>query len=147
MKINEPPVIVEQKFKFPLETLWNAITDVNEMRQWFFNNIPAFKPVVGFITEFDVSVENRLFLHQWEITKVIPLKVIEYNWKYKDYQGDSYVTFELSKLNEYTQLTLKTRVVEDFQDSIPEFTRESCLQGWNYFIKSSLSNYLINKSS
>jgi hypothetical protein len=48
----------------------------------------------------------------------------------------------LDKLGNLTKLTLTARVVEDFDDSIPEFKRESCVAGWNYFIKERLSDYL-----
>lgn len=50
MKVNEPSVIVKQEFKQPIEIVWNAITDVTQMRLWFFDNIPAFEARVGFKT-------------------------------------------------------------------------------------------------
>ena len=113
------------------------------MKQWFFDNIPDFKAEVGFKTEFIVATENRMFPHVWEITEVIPQQKIVYNWTYKNFQGNSYVTFELSETGDnQTLLSLTTKVIEDFSDDIPEFKRESCLGGWNYFIKSSLANYL-----
>ncbi len=76
--------------------------------------------------------------------KWYPLKKISYNWKYKNYLGDSNVIFELFKKHEHTLLRLTTVILEDFPDEIPEFTRESCLGGWNYFITKSLKNYLDN---
>jgi hypothetical protein len=36
-------------------------------------------------------------------------------------------------------------VKEDFPDNIPEFSREIGLQGWTYFIKESLTDFLENK--
>ena len=85
----------------------------------------------------------RDFLHVWTITEVIPNQKLIYNWKYENLVGDSYVTFELTPLKEVTQLTLTTKVVADFPDDIPEFKRESCIGGWNYFIKKWLYNYLL----
>jgi len=142
MKVNEPPIIIEQKFETSIEIVWKTITNVNEMRQWFFDNIPDFEPKVGFKTKFTVSSEDRKFPHIWEVTEVIHLNKIVYNWNYEGYQGDSYVTFHLSELDTYTLLTLSTKVVEDFPGDIPEFKRESCIGGWNYFIKTNLVNYL-----
>lgn len=144
MKVNEPSVIVKQEFKQPIEIVWNAITDVTQMRLWFFDNIPAFEARVGFKTEFDVTTEHHTFPHLWEITEVIPKQKIVYNWTNKGFQGDSYITFQLSKKNNQTQLTLTTKVVKNFPDDVLEFKRESCLAGWNYFIKTSLVNYLNN---
>lgn len=146
MKVNEPTIEVSQRFQKPIEVVWKAITNVTEMRQWFFDNIPSFEASVGFETQFNVATENRIFPHLWKITEVIPLNKIVYNWKYKGYEGNSFVTFHLSEVENQTQLTLTTKVTEDFPDSIPEFKRESCLDGWNYFIKTSLVNYFNTKS-
>jgi len=142
MKTSEPPIIVTQIVEASVETVWNAITEVEQMRQWFFDNIPDFKAEVGFQTTFNVKAPSRDFLHNWTITEVIPQKKLVYNWKYPDFAGDSFVTFELTPHNLGTQLTLTTKVTEDFPQNIPEFKRESCLGGWNYFIKERLVGFL-----
>ncbi|HMC01942.1 MAG TPA: SRPBCC domain-containing protein [Flavobacteriaceae bacterium] len=142
MKTIDKPVIVEQTFNTSIHRVWDALTKLDEMKTWFFNAIESFVPEKGFETEFVVQVENRTFTHLWKITEVIPGKKIVYNWKYKEYPGDSFVTFELSNHNSNTKLKLTTEVIEDFASNIPEFTRESCENGWNYFIKESLKNYL-----
>ena len=146
MKVSEPLIEVKQNFPQPIENVWRAITDVNEMRQWFFDTIPAFEPSVGFKTQFIVTSEDRIFPHLWRITEVIPFKKIVYNWKYEGYEGNSFVTFQLSEKNNQTLLTLTTKVIKDFPDDILEFKRESCVAGWNYFIKDSLVNYFNSKS-
>ena len=33
------PVIVEQSFDQPIEKVWAAITELDQMIQWFFENI------------------------------------------------------------------------------------------------------------
>nr|WP_321237152.1 SRPBCC family protein [uncultured Psychroserpens sp.] len=144
MKISEGPIQVSHVFDCSKSHLWKAITNVEDMRQWFFDNIPDFEPKVGFKTEFSVASEDRIFPHVWEITEVILLKKIVYRWNYKNYKGDSVVTFELTEENNQTVLTLTAEVIEDFPDNIPEFKRESCIAGWNYFIKDSLAKYLTN---
>ena len=50
MKASDPVIEVKQNFQQSVETVWKAITDVSEMRQWFFENITAFEPVVEFKT-------------------------------------------------------------------------------------------------
>jgi hypothetical protein len=112
------------------------------MRQWFFKDIPAFIPEVGFETQFNVKSQDRNFLHLWKITEVIPLKKITYNWKYEDYPGDSLVTFEISEQNNLTTIKITTLILESFPQDIPEFTRESYVEGWTYFIKKSLKEFL-----
>ncbi len=142
MKTTEAPVIVTQVFNNTIEDVWKAITDREEMVQWFFDNIPDFKAEVGFKTQFNVQAPSRDFMHLWEITEVIPNKKLVTNWKYEGLAGNSFVTMELEAVNSKTQFTLTTKVVEDFDDSIPEFKRESCVGGWNYFIKERLADYL-----
>jgi len=142
MKNTEEPVIVEQTFDTSIENVWNAITKLDQMKQWFFENIESFRPEVGFETQFDVQVEDRKFPHLWKLTEVDPMKRITYNWKYDGYVGDSFVTFELIEYNNHTKLILTHKVVESFPTDIPEFSRESCSEGWNYFIGKSLKEYL-----
>lgn len=142
MKKSEPTIIVEETFDASIEKVWTSITEIDHMRKWFFDNIPSFKPIVGFETEFAVKNEERIFTHQWQIVEVIPLKLIKYNWKYKEYDGNAFVVFELTEKDGLTNLRLINIVTEDFSDQIPEFRRESCIGGWRYFINQRLKNYL-----
>ncbi|MGD2271739.1 MAG: SRPBCC domain-containing protein [Desulfobacterales bacterium] len=142
MRKGDDPIIVEQFFNTSIESVWKAITNVDQMRQWYFENIPSFKPEVGFETQFNVQSQDRNFLHMWKVTEVIPQRLIRYNWKFEGYQGDSYVVFELFKENNLTKLQLTAQVLEDFPEDIPEFKRESCVGGWTYFIKKSLKEFL-----
>lgn len=142
MKKNDKPIVVEQSFNASIETVWNAITDINQMHKWYFDNIPDFKPEVGFKTKFNVQSEDRNFLHLWEITEVEHLKMIKYSWEFEKYTGKSTAAFELLKEENNTKLRLTVDILEDFPEEIPEFTRESCIAGWNYFIKKGLKEFL-----
>ncbi len=144
MKTTDTPIIVEQLFNKSVKEVWQAITVLDQMTQWFFKDIPEFKAEVGFKVQFNVKATSRDFLHLWEITEVIPEQKLVYNWKYKDVKGKSYVTFELFEVRNQTKLLLSTKIVEDFDDAIPEFKRESGVAGWNYFIKDSLKGFLTN---
>lgn len=142
MKTTEAPVIVEQTFNQPLDVVWEAITKHDQMVQWYFDNIPDFKAEVGFTTQFNVKAPSRDFLHIWKVTKVIPQQNITYNWTFKDCSGSADTIFQLFEENNNTLLQLTNVVIEDFDDSIPEFKRESCQAGWDYFIKERLYNFL-----
>jgi uncharacterized protein YndB with AHSA1/START domain len=142
MKQGEPPIIVEQSFAASIDTVWRAITEVDQMRQWYFSNILAFRAEVGFETRFEVTNQGRVFPYRWKVTKVVPLKTLEYNWQYDGYSGESLVAFELFEQNGLTALSLTARVVESFPEGIPEFTRESGIGGWTYFITQSLKTFL-----
>jgi uncharacterized protein YndB with AHSA1/START domain len=144
MRKEEEPIIIEETFNVPVETVWNAITQVEQMCRWFFENIPSFKPEVGFEIQFNVKSQDRNFLHKWKITEMEPLKKISYNWEYENYRGNSFVVFELFEENNSTMLRLTHQVTESFPQNIPEFKRESGIEGWNYFIKNTLKAFLEN---
>lgn len=143
MKKTNFPIIVSQHFAKPTSEVWKAITELTQMKQWFFHQIPDFKAEVGFKVQFNVTTPNRNFLHLWEIREVIPKEKIVYNWKYKNFKGDSLVTFTLTPIsNSETKLVLSTTILEDFDGTIEEFKYESGLQGWQYFIKKQLVTFL-----
>jgi uncharacterized protein YndB with AHSA1/START domain len=147
VKTIDEPIIIEETFNFSIEAVWKSLTDIELMRQWYFDNIPAFKPEVGFETQFNIKSEQRNFLHKWKVLEVEPLKKIKYSWEFEEYRGKSTTNFELTQDNNLTKLTLSVEVQEDFPESIPEFKRESCIGGWNYFINNRLKEYLKNNWS
>ena len=146
MKRTDTPIKVEQYFNSSPAIIWKALTDPEEMRQWFFEQIPDFRAEVGFYTEFTIVNEGRSFTHCWTIREVVPEKKIAYRWKYPEYTGDSNVHFEIEARDSGSLLRVSTEVLEDFQDDIPEFKRESCQAGWEYFIQNRLPEYLDQKS-
>jgi uncharacterized protein YndB with AHSA1/START domain len=72
----------------------------------------------------------------------VPQQKISYYWQFEGYPGLGLVTFELTGQSDTTTLKLTNAVLEDFPDDIPEFRRESCVGGWEYFIGQSLKEYL-----
>jgi ketosteroid isomerase-like protein/uncharacterized protein YndB with AHSA1/START domain len=139
------PVIVEQTYKSTIRKVWNAITDENKMRKWYFENIKSFKPVVGFETEFTAQSNGIDYLHIWKITDVVSEKRITYKWKFGGFPGEALVTFEISKDNNLTKLRLTEVGIESFPQNDPDFSRKSWIDGWNYFICERLkSSFNIN---
>ncbi len=145
MKSFKNPVVVTQQVQATPEEVWAALTDLDQMHGWYFDNIPEFKPIKGFKTQFPVQSGDKIFTHLWEITEAIPTKKISYTWSFKEYSGEGGVIFEISKLNNKTLVSLTNYVTKPFPDNIVEFTRESCVGGWKYFINQKLKEYLENK--
>jgi len=142
MKRSEGPIIVEQHFDRLVLDVWNAIVEIDEMRKWYFDNIPDFKAEVGFSTQFLVESGERKFLHLWEVIEVIPTSKLVYSWRYEGFAGDAVSSFEVSGHDDSALLRVTLQVLQDFPEGIPEFTRESAIAGWNYFIKDRLKTYL-----
>jgi len=146
VKTSDEPIIVEETYPSSVESVWNSLTDIDLMRQWYFENIPAFKPEIGFETQFKVQSEDKDFLHKWKVTEVQPLKMIQYTWAFENYLGKSFATFEVVPQDAMTNLKLTVDILEDFPDDIPEFTTESCVAGWKFFINGRLKDFLGKKN-
>lgn len=142
MKTSDDPIVVKQSFKARSDTVWKALTEVDLMRQWYFDNIPAFKPEIGFATSFMVQSGGRDFLHMWKVTEAVPRKRISYEWRFQGFPGESTAVFEVIQKGMSTILRLTVTVGEDFPGGIPEFERNSCIEGWKYFINERLKEFL-----
>lgn len=142
MKTTDPPIELEFLYPVSQERVWNALTHLDEMLQWYFENIPDFKAEVGFETHFLISNEGRNFTHIWKVTEVIPKEKIVCNWTFKEYPGSSDLILELVANGDKALVRLKVVVRENFADDIPEFKRKSCEGGWNYFMGQNLKAYL-----
>ncbi|MBT8280648.1 MAG: SRPBCC domain-containing protein [Muriicola sp.] len=142
MKKSDPPIVIKASFDRSAEDLWNSLTLLPEMKNWYFDVLEAFEAREGFKTAFKVHSEDRTFTHLWEVIEVVPGEKITYRWEFEEYPGASTSTFEISGTNHQSELVLTVLVREDFPSGIPEFKRESCIGGWEYFLLGNLKKYL-----
>lgn len=71
------PIVIERIFNAPVTQVWKALTDVDQMRQWYFD-LKEFKAQVGFEFEFIVEHEGNSYHHLCRVTDVVPEKKIAY---------------------------------------------------------------------
>jgi uncharacterized protein YndB with AHSA1/START domain len=135
-------VVIERTFNAPVARVWKALTDVDEMREWYFD-LKEFKPEVGFEFAFVVEHEGNIFDHRCKVTAVIPEKTIVYAWRYHGSEGDSLVTIKLFPEGDRTRLKLTHEGLETFP-KLPSFARENFAEGWTKIIGTSLKEYLEN---
>ena len=81
------------------------------------------------------------FLHLCKITDVIKNKKLRHSWRYDGYEGNSFVTFELFDEGGKTRLKLTHEGLETFP-ATSEFAKENLVEGWNYIVNTSLTDYL-----
>jgi uncharacterized protein YndB with AHSA1/START domain len=136
-------VVMERTFDAPVARVWKAITNVEEMREWYFD-LKEFDPGVGFEFEFIVEHEGMMYHHLCRVTEVIPERKIAYTWRYKGHEGDSLVTFELFADGNKTRLKLTHTGLETFPKT-PAFARKNFLEGWTQIIGSSLKEFVEGK--
>jgi len=140
------PIIIERTFNAPIDKVWKAITDKEQMKQWYFD-LKEFRPEVGFEFQFSGGDEVKQYLHLCKITEVIPLKKLTYTWSYEHLKPVTFVTFELFPEGEKTKLKLTHAGVDQFPTDDPNFARNSFVQGWTDIIGSLLKQYLENANS
>ena len=133
-------VVIERTFAAPVARVWKALTDVGEMKQWYFD-LKEFKPEVGFEFEFTVEHKGMTYHHLCTITEVIPQGKLAYTWRYKGHEGNSLVTFELFADGNKTQLKLTHEGLETFPKT-PSFARKNFMEGWTQLIGSSLKKFV-----
>jgi uncharacterized protein YndB with AHSA1/START domain len=133
-------IVLERTLNAPISRVWKALTDVDQMRQWYFD-LKEFKPQVGFEFDFIVEHEGNSYHHLCRITEVIPEKKIAYTWRYKGEPGDSLVTFELSPEGDKTRLKLTHTGIETFPKT-PAYARKNFENGWTAIVDSELRQFV-----
>jgi len=133
-------VIVERTLNAPVTRVWKALTDVDQMREWYFD-LKEFKPQVAFEFEFSVEHEGTTYHHLCRVTEVIPEKKIAYTWRYKSEPGDSLVTIELFAEGDNTRLKLTHTGIESFPKT-PAYARKNFEQGWTAIIGTELKQFV-----
>lgn len=136
------PIIVEQEYNASPDKVWNALTDSDEMRNWYFD-LPEFKPEVSFNFQFTGGPDDGVqYLHLCEVTEVVPGKKLTYSWRYDGYEGNSFVTFELFGEGDKTRLKLTHMGLESFPQENKDFAVTNFEKGWDDIIHKNLKDYL-----
>jgi len=136
------PIVVTHVFDCQPEKVWNALSQEDELRKWYF-------PVQDYLFEtgkeffFYESEESQHYLHRCRFLTIIPGQMIEYAWSHPEQsKGSSVVKWVLGKEGEKTRVTLSHSGVENFSDAGEAFSRANYEMGWNAIVKNMLRNHL-----
>jgi uncharacterized protein YndB with AHSA1/START domain len=140
--MSEQPFVIEREFNAQVSKVWDAITNNEKMKKWYFQ-LPEFKPVVGFEFQFFGGEEGgERFKHLCRVTEVVRGKKIAYSWRYDGYPGDSLVSWELSGFGDKTKLRLIHSGLDSFAASGSAFRSENFANGWTQILDNSLKKFL-----
>ena len=139
--MKQEPFVIERTFNAPIKKVWQALTDTNEMKQWYFD-IASFKPEVGFEFEFTAGSPEKSYLHKCKITEMVVEKKLSYSWRYDGYPCNSIVTFELFEEGKKTRLKLTHEGIETFPNHLADFAKESFAKGWTHIVGISLKDFV-----
>src|SRR5437763_13914464 len=137
-------VVFERTFNAPVAKVWRALTEVEEMRQWYFD-LKEFKPEVGFEFEVIVEHEGTSYHHLCRVTEVVPEQKIAFTWRYRGELGDALGTIELFDEAENTRLKLTHSGIETFPKT-PAYARKNFEAGWTALIGSELKQFVEKNS-
>lgn len=139
--MNGQTFVIERSFRASAERVWQALTDKEQMKQWYFD-LDDFRPEPGFTFSFaGKGQKGEHYLHLCEVKEAIPNRKLSYSWTYKDYEGYSVVTFELEEQHGLTLLRLTHEGLGSFP-ALPDFAPESFAAGWTYLVGTSLRDFL-----
>lgn len=139
--MNNEAFVIERTYDAPVEKVWQAITDRDQMKQWYFD-LEVFRAEVGFEFQFEGGTEHQKYLHHCKVTEVIPGKKLTYSWSYDGYEGISFVTFELYPEGDQTKLKLTHAGLETFPASNKDFAKSNFEAGWNEIIGAMLKDFV-----
>ena len=140
------PLIIERTYNAPIQLVWKALSDNNEMKKWYFQ-LPEFKPEVGFQFQFNgTSKDGKPKLHLCQVTEVVPGKKLTYSWAYAGVTGISFVTWELFAEGEKTRLKLTHAGLDTFPKENQNFARENFEGGWATILGTWLKEFVESAS-
>lgn len=135
------PLVVERTYDAPVETVWAAITEKEQIKGWSFD-IKEFKPEVGFEFQFYGGTPEKQYLHLCKVLEVVKFKKLRYSWRYDGYEGNSTVTFELFPDKNKTKVRLTHEGLESFPRNNPDFAKKNFEGGWESLIGSLLKEFV-----
>ncbi|TDX02034.1 SRPBCC family protein [Dinghuibacter silviterrae] len=130
---------IERIYDSPVTDVWQAITRVDLLRQWYFQ-IPEFRAEVGFAFSFAGTCETKPNVHLCEVTEVVPGKKLAYTWRYEGEEGLSLVTYELFPEGENTRLRLTHEGLESFSAEVRK--AKNVESGWAFLLNTALPEFL-----
>lgn len=131
------PLIKEFIYNVPIEKVWQALTDTDKMKRWYFPQLLEFEPVVGFKFQFDDN--GAEYKKEWVVTKVEEGKTFAHTWAYKGYSGISEVRFDLFSEVNKTRLRVTQTDLESFPNHL-YFGRERFEWGWDNLLGRNLKH-------
>lgn len=136
------PFVIERTYNAPVEKVWAAITDRDQMKQWYFD-IADFRAELG--AEFffyGLGPEGQQFKHLCQVTELEPGSKLTYSWRYEGFEGNSFVTFELFPEGDKTRVKLTHAGLETFPQENASFRKENFMAGWTQLIGTSLKEFV-----
>lgn len=136
-------LVIERTYQASIKKVWKALTDKDQMKEWYFE-VSDFKPEVGFQFQFyGENANGKKMLHLCVVTEVEAPRKLSYTWGYRDYSGQSLLTFELF---EEAKTTTRLKLTHSGTDTFPydneDFKKSDFNQGWSDILDDTLRKFV-----
>jgi len=131
-------------YQAPIETVWKAITERKQLKEWYFDFSEDFKLEIGNTFEwYGGEPGGKQWLHRGKMVEIIENKRLIHTWEYPGYTGISTITWELKAIDEKTtELYFTHDFTIPFEPNEEALRRESFLAGWEYILNIGWPEYL-----
>lgn len=135
---------MERTFNAPVTMLWEALTDNDKLKQWYFDFNGNFKAEVGHVFDWEAGPpDGRMWLHRGTILEVEENKKLVQTWIYPGYEGEGKLTWELHPLpDDKTLLIMTFEFIVPFDPTEYELRRSNFEGGWDEIINHLLPKYI-----
>jgi uncharacterized protein YndB with AHSA1/START domain len=136
------PIQHVRTFAAPIEKVWEAISNKDVMKKWYFD-IPDFKLEVGTKFTWYGGPPEKQWLHAGVVKEIIPMKKLSYSWSYPGHTGEGLAIWELTSISSNkTKLNFKFEIITPFDPQEEDLARKNFVFGWNEFINKVLVEFL-----
>lgn len=139
------PIVVERVLNAPIAKVWQALTQKEQMK-WYCDP-DDFKLEVGFRFMFYGNPKAKTWATSCQVIAFDPLKQLDISWSFDDYPGISLVSWQLFAEGDKTRLKLTHSGLENIPAEAKDLKWEEFLSGWEHYIDTALTNYLVIKTS
>ena len=134
-------VVKEVVLDAPVNKVWTAITDKEEMKEWYFT-IEEFVARPGFPFKMYGEKKGVKFPISCTVKEVEPNRRLSYTWSYDDFPAETLLTFELMENGDQTELYLTHEGLEKIPPENADVSIENHWEGWEFIIGTSLRQYV-----
>jgi uncharacterized protein YndB with AHSA1/START domain len=137
-------IVLEKTYNAPISLVWQAITEEQHMRNWYFDFKGQFQLEIGHSFDWHAGdLKDKQWLHRGEMLEIVPNKKLVHTWTYPGYSGKAIAYWELTEIDaSTTKLNFRFDFAEPFDANEPALMRNNFVNGWNELILNSLEQYL-----
>ena len=127
--MDEHKVVKERIIQASIMEVWKAVTNADEMSQWFFE-IADFRPELGFEFQLVGEKDGKEYSTSCKIIEVVEREKLVFTWRYDDFPGEQLVAFELIDMGESCKFRVTHSGLEKMLAEQDEFDIEDTIDGW-----------------